>query len=70
MTVRIFQILTFVFGAVAAYFWWSDNFDYAFAGVVLAICTFFLSVRFPMKARIQKIADERAAEAESSADPE
>jgi hypothetical protein len=70
MIVRIFQILTVVFGAAAAYFWWSNNFDYAFAGVVLAICSFFLSMRFPMKARNQQISEQRAAEAAKSVDPE
>ena len=70
MIVRIFQILTVVLGAVAAYFWWSNNFDYAFAGVVLAICSFFLSIRFPMKTKNQAIAEQRAAKAEASDDPE
>jgi hypothetical protein len=70
MIVRIFQILTVVFGGIAAYFWWSNNFDYAFAGVVLAICSFFLSIRFPMKTKNQAIAEQRAAKAEAFDDPE
>ena len=66
MIVRIFQILTIVFVAAAAYFWWSNNFDWAFAGTVLAVCSLFLSMRFRLKAWNQVVADQRAAETENS----
>jgi hypothetical protein len=62
MTVRIFQIVAVVLAGSAVYFWWMDNFDYAFAGVVLAICSFFLSMRFRLKASNQLIAEQRASE--------
>jgi hypothetical protein len=68
MIVRIFQILSFVFAVAAGFFWWSSNFDYAFAGVVLAICSFFLSMRFQMKARNQAVAESRAADSSNESD--
>lgn len=70
MIVRIFQVVAVVLAATAAYFWWVDNFDFAFAGVVLAICSVFLSMRFGLKASNHEIAARRAAEAASSDDAE
>ena len=60
MTVKIFQIAAVVLIGLAVYFWWADNFDYAFAAVVLAICSFFLSMRFRLKARNNEVAAPRA----------
>lgn len=50
----IFQILAVILGGVAAYFLWSDNFDWAFAFVVFAICSYFIGMRFQIKARLEK----------------
>lgn len=48
---RIFQIAAVVFALAAAYFLWIGNSDWAFATSVLAAASFFLSIRFQMKAR-------------------
>ena len=66
--IRIFQIAAVVLAGAAAYFWWSNNFDYAFAGVVLAICSFFLSMRFQMKVRNQAVAASREADSSNESD--
>lgn len=70
MTVRIFQIVAVVLAAAAAYFWWAGNFDYAFAGVVFAICSFFLSMRFRLKASNDELTARRAAETRVADDAE
>jgi len=70
MPIRILQIVSVVLVAIAAYFWWSDNSDLAFASVVLAICAFFLSIRFQAKVRNDEIAQTRSAAKESSIEPE
>jgi hypothetical protein len=48
---RIFQIAAVVFVLAAVYFLWVSNSDWAFAMGILASASFFLSVRFQMKAR-------------------
>ncbi|HEV8593567.1 MAG TPA: hypothetical protein VGQ55_15790 [Pyrinomonadaceae bacterium] len=48
---RIFQAAVVVFALAAAYFLWVSNSDWAFATGVLAAASFFLSIRFQMKAR-------------------
>jgi len=70
MIIRIFQILSVVFAAAATYFWWADNFDFAFGGVVFAVCSFFLSIRFQAKARNEEVALTRSAANKSSIEPE
>ena len=50
--IRIFQILAVILAGFAAYFLWADNWDGTFIAVVLAISSFFLSMRFQIKARI------------------
>lgn len=50
----IFQILAVILGGIAAYFLWSDNFDWAFAFVVFAICSYFIGMRFQIKARLEE----------------
>jgi hypothetical protein len=42
-----------VLAGVAAFFFWQNNSDWAFASGVLAVCSFFLSIRYQYKARIQ-----------------
>lgn len=51
---RAFQILAVVLIGVTAFFFWKQNADWAFAGAVLAACSFFLSLRSQFKARIAK----------------
>lgn len=48
---RIFQLASVVFVLAAVYFLWVSNSDWAFAMGVLAAASFFLSIRFQMKAR-------------------
>jgi len=59
--VQIFQILAVILAGVAAIFFWQENSDWAFASAVLAICSFFLSIRFQFKTRIR---EREAASAE------
>ncbi|MFT3744294.1 MAG: hypothetical protein QM785_08360 [Pyrinomonadaceae bacterium] len=58
----IFQILAVILAGIAAYFLWNDNFDWAFAFVAFAVCSFFIGMRFQIKARMA--AREAAAMAE------
>ena len=55
---RIFQILAAILVCIAAYFLWMENKDGVFVSLVLAGCSFFMSVRFQAKARL----DQNAAE--------
>lgn len=70
MAVRIFQIIAVIFAGAAAYFWWAGNSDFAFAGAIFAICSFFLSIRFQIKTRNDEVIAQRAAETEAAEDPE
>lgn len=63
----IFQVLAVILGGIAAYFLWSDNFDWAFAFVVFAICSYFIGMRFQIKARLE---ERKAAEIQESVDDE
>jgi hypothetical protein len=51
---RYFQALAVILAGVAAFFWWQGNSDWAFAAGVCAAASYFLSMRFQMKARIKK----------------
>ena len=53
-----FKILAAALIVAATYFYWTSESDYGFAAGVLAACSFFLSVRFRFKKRI----DQRQAE--------
>lgn len=65
---RLFQILAVILAGVAAFFWWQDNNDAAFAAGVCAAASYFLSMRFQMKARVQHAdAEKDAAAAEEEA---
>ena len=67
--VQIFQILAVVLAGVAAIFFWKENSDWAFASAVLAVCSFFLSIRFQFKARLREREEAVvAAEAEDEAE--
>jgi len=61
--VRIFQILAVVLAGAAAFLFWRGDSDMTFVVSVLAACSFFLSIRYQMKARI----DERNAAAKKVA---
>lgn len=63
----IFQVLAVILGGIAAYFLWNDNFDWAFAFVVFAICSYFIGMRFQIKARLE---ERKAAETQESVDDE
>lgn len=49
---RIFQSLAAILVCFAAYFLWMGNKDGVFVAIVLAACSFFMSVRFQAKARL------------------
>lgn len=59
MPVLLFRSIALVSLATAGYFYSIDNKDGMFAGIVVAICSFFLSLRFRAKSRIaERSADE------------
>ncbi|MFN0279478.1 MAG: hypothetical protein ACKVRN_12915 [Pyrinomonadaceae bacterium] len=62
--VRIFQIVSVILAAIAAYFLWMENKDGVFVAIVLAACSWFLNMRFQAKARIdgQKKGEARSVE--------
>ena len=60
--IRAFQILAVALIAAAAYFFIHSEYDDAFVTAVLGICSFFLSIRFTFKPRVQ----ERLAAREQS----
>jgi|KBSMisStandDraft_5_1062788.scaffolds.fasta_scaffold275266_2 hypothetical protein len=52
--IRAFQILAVALIAAAAYFLIRADYDDAFVTGVLGVCSFFLSVRFTFKPRIEE----------------
>jgi Ca2+/Na+ antiporter len=58
---RMFQILAVALAIAAAFFVWRGDLDTAFAVGVLAICAFFLAIRFIFKTRISERDSERQA---------
>ncbi|MGE3466448.1 MAG: hypothetical protein AB7J13_05895 [Pyrinomonadaceae bacterium] len=64
--VIFFQILAVVLAMVAAYFWWQGDIDGMFLSAVAGAVSFFLSIRFQVKARIA----EREAAAAIADDPD
>lgn len=70
--IRIFQILAAILAGTALFLWWRDNTDWAFASGVCASASYFLSLRFQMKARVSEadaqIERERGAAAEPDQD--
>ena len=63
---RFFQIAAVILAGVAAYFLWNSNGDGAFVSAVLGAVSFFLSVRFQVKGRLQEREAERLMEEEIS----
>lgn len=50
--IRIFQIVAVMLTCIAAYFLWMENKDGVFISAVLAVCSFFMSIRFQAKGRL------------------
>jgi hypothetical protein len=61
---RLFQILAVILAGIAAYFLWNGNNDAGFVSVVFGAVSFFLSVRFQVKERLDQRKAEREAEEE------
>jgi hypothetical protein len=61
---RLFQILAVILAGIAAYFLWNGNSDAGFVSVVFGAVSFFLSVRFQVKERLDQRKAEREAEEE------
>ena len=57
---RFFQILAVILIGVAAFFLWRGNTDGVFISAVLGAVSFFLSVRFQVKERLEKRENEIA----------
>ena len=70
--IRMFQILAVALAIAAAFFIWRGELDTAFVTGVLAVCAFFLSIRFAFKIRVSERDIERHAHEpdETEADPE
>ncbi len=56
---RFFQILAVILIGVAAFFLWNGNADAAFASAVFGAVSFFLSIRFQVKARLKFQEEQR-----------
>ena len=63
---RVFQISAVALAVTAAYFLWAGNKEGAFIFAVIGCVSFFLSIRFQVKARNSV----REAEREAAASPE
>jgi len=63
LLIRAFQISAVALIGAAAYFFSRGDTDAAFAAAVLAICAFFLNIRFQIKQRVdaRRAAEENAA---------
>lgn len=52
MLIRSFQIVAVLLIGLAAYFFSRGQLDQAFVAAVLAVCSFFLNLRFQIKNRV------------------
>jgi hypothetical protein len=68
--IRGFQVLAVILAGVAVFFWWRENTDWAFASGVLAASSYFLSLRFQMKARVMAADAERKVAMDESDPPD
>lgn len=50
--IRTFQILAGLLVCIGGYFFWMENKDGVFVSLVLAACSFFMSIRYQAKARL------------------
>ena len=66
---RLFQILAVILIGVAAYFLWRGDRDATFIAAVFGAVSFFLSIRFQVKGRLDRREAERLA-AEEEAEEE
>ena len=64
--VLIFQIVAVVLAGIAALFYWQNNTDGLFLASVAGAVSFFLSIRFQVKARLK----QREAKRGSVEEPE
>ena len=60
--IRMFQILAVALAIATAFFVWRGDLDNAFVIGVLAVCAFFLSIRFTFKPRVTERDIERHAD--------
>jgi len=51
---RLFQILAVVLAGIAAFLLWRGTSDMAFVAAVLGAVSFFLSIRFQVKERLNR----------------
>ena len=65
---RVFQILAVILIGVAAFFLWNGNADAAFASAVFGAVSYFLSIRFQVKARLKLQAEQNENRAHLNAD--
>jgi len=63
-----FRILAVILLGVAVFFWYRDESDWAFAGVVCASAAYFLAMRFQMKERVRQADAEAAGEYDNDAE--
>lgn len=56
---RIFQISAVILIGVAAFFLWTGNVEAVFVSAVLGAVSFFLSIRFQVKTRLDSQRRER-----------
>jgi hypothetical protein len=50
----LLRISAVALAGAAVYFYWAGEPDWLFASLVLAACSFFLSIRFKLKKRINE----------------
>ncbi len=62
---RIFQIIAVILIGVAAFFLWKGNNDGLFIAAVVAAVSFFLSIRFQVKERLEQRKKEPADESKA-----
>jgi len=56
---KLFQILAVILIGIAAFFLWRGNTDGLFVSAVLGAVCFFLSIRFQVKERLNRLDAER-----------
>lgn len=58
----VFKVLAVILAGIAAYFLWNGNSENAFVSAVFGAISFFLSVRFQVKNRLNERESERERE--------
>jgi hypothetical protein len=68
---RLFQILAAVLAGIAAFFLiWRNDAETAFIAAVAGAVSFFLSIRFQVKGRLQQREEERRRKEEENSEAE